>query len=99
MADRTRYLLTYDIRHPRRLRRVHGVAKDYGDPLQYSVFVCDLTRVELVDLRTHLLEEMNQAQDSVSIFDLGAPTGRGLACVEFIGVRRPLSTPGDVVIW
>lgn len=51
MADRTRYLLTYDIRHPRRLRRVHGVAKDYGEPLQYSVFVCDLTRIELIDLR------------------------------------------------
>ncbi len=30
MADRTRYLLAYDIRDPRRLRRVHNVAKDYG---------------------------------------------------------------------
>ncbi len=98
MADRSRFLLTYDIRHPRRLKRVHGVAKDYGEPLQYSVFVCDLTRLELVDMRTHLLEEMNQREDSVSIFDLGAPTGRGLACVEFIGVRRPL--PGDdAAIW
>jgi CRISPR-associated protein Cas2 len=98
VAGRTRYLLTYDIRHPRRLRRVHGVAKDYGEPLQYSVFVCDLTRIELVDLRLHLLEEMNQAEDSVSIFDLGPPSGRGLTCVEFIGARRPL--PGnDAAIW
>lgn len=98
MADRSRFLLTYDIRHPRRLKRVHGVAKDYGEPLQYSVFVCDLMRLELVDMRTHLVEEMNQREDSVSIFDLGAPTGRGLACVEFIGVRRPL--PGDdAAIW
>jgi CRISPR-associated protein Cas2 len=98
MADRNRYLLTYDIRHPRRLRRVHAVAKDYGDPLQYSVFVCDLTKVELVDMKTRLIEEMNQQDDSVGIFDLGAPTGRGLTCVEFIGARRPL--PGDeAAIW
>jgi len=98
MADRTRYLLTYDIRHPRRLRRVHGVAKDFGDPLQYSVFVCDLTRLELVELRTNLMEEMNVREDSVGIFDLGAPTGRGLACVEFIGARRPLPAD-DAAIW
>lgn len=98
MADRTRYLLTYDIRHPRRLRRVHGVAKGFGDPLQYSVFVCDLTQIELVALRANLLEEMNTHEDSVGIFDLGAPTGRGLACVEFIGVRRPLPVD-DAAIW
>lgn len=98
MADRTRYLLTYDIRHPRRLRRVHGVAKDYGEPLQYSVFVCDLTKIELIGLRLHLLEEMHQGEDSVSIFDLGAPTGRGLACVEFLGVRQPLPA-SDAAIW
>lgn len=98
MADRNRYLLTYDIRHPRRLRRVHTVAKDFGDPLQYSVFVCDLTGVEMVAMRARLVEEMNQSEDSVSIFDLGPPAGRGLTCVEFIGVRRPLPG-GDASIW
>jgi len=41
---------------------------------------------------------MNQDEDSVSIFDLGPPSGRGLTCVEFIGSRRPL--PGnDAAIW
>jgi len=98
MAERNRYLLTYDVRHPRRLRRVHGVAKDYGEPLQYSVFVCDLTRVELVDMKAKLTAEMNQQEDSIGIFDLGPPSGRGLACVEFIGARRPLPG-GDAAIW
>lgn len=97
MADRNRYLLTYDIRHPRR-RRVHRVAKDHGDALQYSVFVCDLTKVELITMRSLLLEEINQQEDSIGIFDLGPPTGRGLACVEFIGVRLPLPG-GDAAIW
>lgn len=98
MAERTRYLLTYDVRHPRRLRRVHAVAKDYGDALQYSVFVCDLTKVELVDMRAKLVGELNLGEDSVGIFDLGPPSGRGLACVEFIGVRKPLPG-GDAAIW
>ncbi len=98
MADRNRYLVAYDIRHPRRLRRVHRLATDYGESLQYSVFVCDLTTVELIALRQKLLEEMKSTEDSIGIFDLGAPTGRGVECIEFLGVRRDLPSD-DPAIW
>lgn len=98
MAERTRYLVAYDIRHPRRLRRVHRVAKDYGEPLQYSVFVCDLTAVELVSLRRSLLDEIKTIEDSIGIFDLGPPDGRGVRCIEFLGVRRDLPDD-DAAIW
>lgn len=93
MASRTRYLVAYDIRDPRRLRRVHQVAKDHGEPLQYSVFVCDLTPLELIGLKRRLLAEIKSSEDSVGIFDLGAPTSRGVQCIEFMGVRRAL--PAD----
>jgi CRISPR/Cas system-associated endoribonuclease Cas2 len=66
MAERIRYLLTYDIRDERRLRRVHEVAVDHGERLQYSVYICDLTRQELVRLRARLRKELNLAVDSVS---------------------------------
>lgn len=98
MADRTRYLVAYDIRHPRRLRRVHRVATDFGEPLQYSVFICDLTRVELIALRQKLLEEIKSTEDSIGIFDLGAPATRGVECIEFLGIRRDLPTD-DPAIW
>lgn len=97
MADRTRYLVAYDIRHPRRLRRVHRVATDYGEPLQYSVFVCDLTEVELIGLRHSLLEEIKVTEDSIGIFDLGPPAGRGVKSIEFLGVRRDLPTDGPAI--
>jgi CRISPR-associated protein Cas2 len=97
VADRTRFLLTYDIREPKRLRRVHKVAQDFGTPLQYSVFVCDLTGIELVDLKRALLRAVKTDEDSVSIFDLGPPKSRGLTCVEFIGTRRPLPDDGATV--
>jgi len=97
MAERTRYLLAYDIRNPKRLRRVHKLAQDFGAPLQYSVFVCDLTAVELIDLRSALLEAVKTTEDSVGIFDLGPPKSRGLACVEFIGTRRALPASGATV--
>lgn len=98
MADRIRYLVAYDIRHPRRLRRVHRVATDHGEPLQYSVFVCDLTPTELIGLKRALLAEIKTSEDSVGIFDLGAPAGRGVQCIEFLGVRRGLPSD-DPAIW
>ena len=98
MADRTRYLLAYDVRHPRRLRRVHRLASDFGEPLQYSVFVCDLTGVELISLRQKLLEEIKTTEDSIGIFDLGAPATRGVECIEFLGIRRELPSD-DAPIW
>jgi CRISPR-associated protein Cas2 len=98
VADRTRYLLAYDIREPRRLRRVHRVAKDFGEPLQYSLFVCDLTRVELSRLKGSLIEEIKTTEDSISIFDLGPPSGRGVHCIEFMGRRSALPSD-DPAIW
>lgn len=98
MAERTRYLLAYDIRDPRRLRRVHQVAKTWGYPLQYSVFICDLTRSELLMMKSDLRDEMSTMQDSVGVFDLGPPDGRGVRCVEFIGQSRDLPTD-DAEIW
>src|ERR1700710_1055208 len=91
MAERIRYLVTYDIRSPRRLRRVHDVAVDHGEMLQYSVYVCDLTRQELVGLRARLRKEINLAEDSVSIFDLGSSSGKKATRVEHLGRRSPVA--------
>jgi CRISPR-associated protein Cas2 len=97
VADRTRYLLAYDIREDKRLRRVHEVAVGFGEPLQYSLFVCDLTRAELILLRSRLIDEMHLDVDSVAIFQLGEPTGRGVRCTEFLGKRRPLPNSGPTI--
>ena len=99
MPARTRYLLAYDISDPRRLRRVHQVAKRYGYALQYSLFVCDLDDVELVRLRENLRSEIDHRGDRISIFDLGPPTGRGVSCVQQLG-RAPRMPPGgEAEIW
>ncbi len=102
MAERIRYLCMYDIRDAGRLRRVHNVAVDFGERLQYSVYVCDLTRQQLIGFRALMRETMNLREDSVSIFDLGPATGRGAQRVEHLG-RQPaineVDDAGDAVIW
>jgi CRISPR-associated protein Cas2 len=99
MAARTRYLLAYDISHPRRLRRVHSIALAYGYPLQYSLFACDLDDVQLVGLRADLGATINHREDRISIFDLGAPDARGVTCVHQIGRPHPLPLSGEAEVW
>lgn len=94
MAARSRYLLVYDIRKPRRLRRIHAVAMRFGEPLQYSVFVCDLTEAEKTLLRAALADEMDRAVDSVAIFDLGPAGQRAVECVDYLGVARDVGKSG-----
>lgn len=89
MAERSRYLVAYDIREPGRLRRVHEVVLDFGDMLQYSVYICDLTKLELSRLRVALRVVLHLDVDSVSIFDLGPARGRSATRVEHLG-----PTPG-----
>lgn len=97
MAARTRYLLAYDIRQPRRLRRVHRIASDFGEPLQYSVFVCDLTDTERARLRQAIQAEIHHGDDRVALFDLGPAAGRGLRCVEHFGTSRDVVDRGPQV--
>lgn len=98
MRGRRRYLVSYDIRDPKRLRRVHKVMKAYGWPMQYSVFVCDLDRMELLDLQMELRHEIDHGRDTVAIIDLGMPEERGRTCFDFIGVAPELPTAGPVIL-
>ena len=98
MATRNRYLVTYDIRNPGRLRRIHGLVVDFGDRLQYSVYICDLTKVELIELRRDLREKMKHDEDSISIFDLGPPNGRAAIKVEHLGTEPDLPSD-DPEVW
>lgn len=99
MAERIRFLVAYDIRSPGRLKRVHDVVVDHGDRLQYSVYVCDLTRQELVKLRASLRKEMNLDEDHVAIFDLGPPQGRASRRVEHLGRPPKTADPDEPAIW
>ena len=47
---RSVYLVTYDIRDDKRLRKVFKTLRNWGDHLQYSVFECQLNLGDLVRL-------------------------------------------------
>jgi len=92
---RRRYLIAYDIANAKRLRRVCKVMEAYGERLQYSVFISDLSPSELVHARAEVEAEMLMTQDSVVIVDLGDVAE---ARFLFIGRRRALPRTGPQVI-
>lgn len=68
---RQHYIVGYDICDPTRLRRVHKVLRDFGDPLQYSVFACRLAAIDYADLEARLLEIIDRTSDQVMFVRLG----------------------------
>lgn len=96
---RRRYLVCYDIRDPKRLRETHKVMVGHGDPLQYSVFLCDLSGMERTHLVSRLKKVINEAYDSIAIFDLGLTGSSGPAQrIETIGPTRPMPISGEPTI-
>lgn len=95
---RHRYLVAYDIREDRRLRAVHRTMKGYGWSMQYSVFVCDLDVMELLDMKTDIAAIIDHAADSIAVVDLGIPEERGRRCFDFMGVAPRLPTRGPVIL-
>jgi CRISPR-associated protein Cas2 len=90
---RRRYLLAYDIRDPCRLRLVARCAEGYGDRVQYSVFICDLSDTELVRLKISLEAVINTREDSVIIIDLG-----GADASRFSFVGQHIKLPDDAAL-
>jgi CRISPR-associated protein Cas2 len=92
------YLVCYDIRDPKRLRRVHQVLKGYGEPWQYSVFFCVLREIDRVRLQSDLEEQMNLKEDQAMIVDLGGDEQKGRDAASVIGQPLPPQENGVMVV-
>lgn len=67
---RTPWLICYDIADPRRLQRVHRVARRHAIPLQYSVFHTIATRHEVLGMLHDIEEHIDPRQDDVRAYPL-----------------------------
>jgi len=93
---RRRYLIAYDIADPVRLRRICTLMEDHGERLQYSVFLCDLTQAERVELEEVVVAIMNLTHDSVVQIDLGPAIAP--AVVRALGRPRRLPATGPQIV-
>jgi CRISPR-associated protein Cas2 len=80
------YIVTYDIRDPKRLRKVYKLMQGLGEHLQLSVFQCELNARELIELRSELGKLIQFTADQVLFVDVGTVDGRSPDSITALGV-------------
>jgi CRISPR-associated protein Cas2 len=93
---RNRYIVTYDITDDRRRDNVYKTMRGFGDHLQFSVFRCDLSERELVEMTASVHPLIDHTVDQVLVIDLGPVDGRASSCISSIGL--PYKNPERTVI-
>ena len=98
LSAKKTWVVTYDITDPKRLAAVYRVMKGFGDHLQLSVFLCELTVRQIVDLKQALLGVINAREDQVLLFDIGPAEGRGGEAISSLGRAYAKSRHQAIVI-
>ena len=84
------YLIAYDIKKPRRWRRVAGACLDYGIRVEFSVFECDLPQDTFELLWTRLLHEIDPEEDRLLAYRI---CGSCVSQIRSIGVMQRVERP------
>lgn len=94
---RNRYIVSYDISDNRRWRRVYRTMRGFGDPIQYSVFQCDLLPAERIMMIEALTEVINHKEDRILIIDVGPAKGRRKR-IETLGKQLIAAEKNAIII-
>ena len=89
------YVVAYDISDDRRLRAVYRTMRGYGDRVQYSVFLCQLTQLQRAHLEATLDRVIHHTDDQVLFIPLGRAGAQTTWRAWTLG--RPLEEPESVV--
>ena len=85
------FLVCYDVADDKRLRKTYKRMLGFGDPLQYSVFRCELSATERQALKEILWDTLNWQHDRVMLIDLG-PAGEATIAGRIVRVPVIIST-------
>lgn len=70
--NRRIFLCTYDVADDKRRTKLFELLKDHGEHVQYSVFLCSLTRSEVKRLSAVVDEIIHQGEDQLLLVDIGS---------------------------
>ena len=83
---RTRFLVSYDICDPKRLRQVAKSMEGFGVRLQYSVFECALDEKRMNKMKAELQPILNHDEDQVLFVSLGPEDSAHGLRIEAMGL-------------
>src|ERR1043165_8411185 len=84
--SRIRFLVSYDICNPKRLRKVARAMEGFGVRLQDSVFECPLDPMRLGKLKAELQPLLKCDEDQVLFVSLGRTANDASMVIEAMGL-------------
>ena len=78
------YLVCFDVREDKRLRKISVAMEDFGIRVQRSVFECHLESFQLLALKQRVSDIMNPNEDNVRYYHL-CGKDKGQIIVDGIG--------------
>ena len=91
------YLVTYDVCEPRRLRKMFKAMQGFGEHLQLSVFQCDLTPIDRIQMQAALEAIIDRDEDKVLIIDLGPSDPFPVKNIQGLGKQIKLVKRSSIV--
>ena len=95
MSNQQFIVVTYDIPDDRRRTRLHKRLKDFGDPVQYSVFECNLEPEMTKKMKAMVRKTIRVKSDKVRYYQLCAGC---CAKIEILGPREAESESAALVV-
>ncbi|WP_187997014.1 CRISPR-associated endonuclease Cas2 [Flaviflexus equikiangi] len=96
--DAHRYLVAYDVPDDKRRTRLSKLLSSYGERMQFSVFLIDLTRASLMLLTDQLEELMDRDDDAILICDLGTSREANQHSIRYLGRQAKLPQPQSFIV-
>lgn len=92
-------LVSYDVATSdktgaRRLRRIAKICTNHGQRVQFSVFECIVDPAQWIALRQQLVKAIDESQDSLRFYFLGANWRRK---VEHVGAKESIDQEGPLI--
>ena len=75
-------LVTYDIADEKRVKKMFKLLRGYGEHVQYSIFLCQLTEAEQLILSDRIGDLIHFDEDQVLMIALGQVDAHGIAMPE-----------------
>ena len=91
------YVVTYDISHPKRWKRLYTLMKSFGEHVQLSVFRCDLEPMQMVRMKGQIEDIIKHDEDQVILVDLGPSTPSVIRDIQVLGRPTTFHLPGPTV--
>jgi len=70
-------LVSYDISNDYRLRKMFKLMRGYGEHVQYSIFLCQLTDKDKLVLAEKIKDVIHHKEDQAIMITLGPVMGKG----------------------